>query len=119
MSTALDLLRELRSQGRSDEARGQEEASPPSVDPFGVGIAPVVATREQIGAVLLRTRFGEIWVVLESSMVAELVAEEAGRADPRPVLLAEDVARLRRKSEEMIRAALAVLATFPSVRLIQ
>ena len=52
-------------------------------------------------------------------MVAQLAAEEARRADPRPALLAEDVARLRGKAHEMIRATLAVWATFPSARLIQ
>jgi len=52
-------------------------------------------------------------------MLAELIAEEVGRGEPRPVLLVADVARLRGKSDEMIRAALAVLATFPSARLIQ
>jgi len=37
----------------------------------------------------------------------------------RGLLLAEDVTRLRGRSEEMIRATLAVLSTFPSARLIQ
>jgi hypothetical protein len=82
--------------------------------------APLIEVREQLGAVLIRSpRFGEVWVVLEPSMAPELAAEEAGRAEPRPVLLAEDVARLRLKSAEMIRAALTVLATFPGARLIQ
>ncbi len=81
----------------------------------------VLEARQQIGAVLIRSpRFGEVWVALEPSMLAELVAvEEAGRADPRPVLLAEDVARLRDKSDEAIRSTLAVLATFPGARLVQ
>jgi hypothetical protein len=82
--------------------------------------APVVAAREQLGAVLVRSpRFGEVWVVLEPSMAPELAAEEAGRVEPRPVLLAEDVAHLRGKSDQMVRAALAVLAVFPGARLIQ
>jgi hypothetical protein len=84
--------------------------------------APAIAVREQIGAVLLRSpRFGEaeVWVVLEPSMAPELLAEEAGRSEPRPVLLAEDVAKLRGKSDEMIRASLRVLAVFPSARLVQ
>jgi hypothetical protein len=64
-------------------------------------------------------RFGEVWLALEPSRVDQLAAEEARRADPRPVLLAEDVARLRGRDDEMIRATLAVWATFPSARLIQ
>jgi hypothetical protein len=82
--------------------------------------APVVAAREQLGAVLIRSpRFGEVWVVLEPSMATELIAEEAGRGEPRPVLLAEDLARLVGRPDEMIRAALAVLATFPGARVTQ
>jgi hypothetical protein len=82
--------------------------------------APVVVAREQLGAALVRSpRFGEVWMVLEPSMATELTADEAGCVEPRPVLLAEDVAHLRGKSEEMVRAALAVLAVFPSARLIQ
>lgn len=85
-----------------------------------MGDPEVIETREQVGAVLIRSpRFGEVWVALEPGMAPELVAEEAARAEPRPVLLAEDVAKLRGKSEEMIRATLAVLGTFPGARLIQ
>ena len=64
-------------------------------------------------------RFGEVWVVLELGMAPELVAEEAGREEPGPVLVAEDVARLRGKPDEMVRAVLAVVAVFPSARLVQ
>ena len=52
-------------------------------------------------------------------MVPELLTEEAGRADPRPVLLAKDVARLRGKSDEVIRAIMTALAVSPVSRLIQ
>ena len=87
--------------------------------------ATVIATRERLGAVLSRSpRFGAVWLALESSMVAELVAEEADwvkLGDPAqfPVLSTEDVARLRGKSEQMIRATLAILATFPAARVMQ
>jgi hypothetical protein len=80
----------------------------------------VLASREQIGAVRLRSpKYGDVWVVLEQSMAPELLAEEAAQEDPCAVLLAEDVVKLRGKSEEMIRASLAVLAVFPGARLIQ
>jgi hypothetical protein len=64
-------------------------------------------------------RFPEAWLALEPSRVAQLAAEEARRADARPVLLAEGVAWLRGKAHEMIRATLAVWATVPSARLIR
>jgi hypothetical protein len=87
---------------------------------FELAGAPVVETREQIGAVRLRSpKYGDVWVVLEPSMALELVAEEAAQEDPCPVLLAEDVVKLRGKSEEMIHASLAVLAVFSGARLIQ
>jgi hypothetical protein len=104
----LALARRLRDSGADYTAPGTLDG------------APIVETREQIGAVLIRSpRFGEVWMVLEPSIAPEIVAEESGRAEPRPVLLAKDVARLRGKSDEMIRATLAVLATFPDARLIQ
>jgi len=40
------------------------------------------------------------------------------RVVPRPVLLADDVTRLRGRSEEMVRATIAVLATFPAARVV-
>ncbi|HME73007.1 MAG TPA: hypothetical protein VKM54_24515 [Myxococcota bacterium] len=64
-------------------------------------------------------RFREVRLALEPSMVAQLAAEEARAPTPRPVLLAEDVARLHGKADEMIRATLAVWATSSSARLIQ
>ena len=88
--------------------------------PTDLDTAPVLATREQLGAVLIRSpRFGEVWLVLEPSMLTEFVAEESSRGDLRPALLAEHVAKLRGKSDEMIRAALRTFATFPSARLTQ
>ena len=75
--------------------------------------------REKPGAVRLESRFGSIWIALNLSMAAELQAEEQARETPRPVLLPEDVASLRGKSQAMVRGALNVLAEFPGTKVIQ
>ena len=81
--------------------------------------APIVAARERVGAVLICSRsFGEVWLALDTCMVPELAAEEAAREAPRPVLLVEDVLRLRGKSEPAIRAAFEVARVFPASRVI-
>jgi len=80
--------------------------------------APVVAAREQIGAVLLRSpKYGAVWVALKGSLLAELRAEEQERPDPRPVLTTDQVLRLRGKSEAAIRAVLNALAVFPEAEI--
>jgi hypothetical protein len=87
----------------------------------GLGTTSIPETREQPGAVLIRSaRFGrEVWIALDPCMVPELQAEEAERPEPRPVLTPEDVARLRGKPEGAIRAVLNALAVFPGSRLMQ
>ena len=78
-----------------------------------------VATRERLGAVLIDSpRFGEVWIALDPCMAAELVAEEDASEEPRPVLLAEDVARLRGKSQAEIASSLEVLRRFPGARVV-
>jgi len=68
--------------------------------------------------VLIRSpRFGEVWVVLEGSILAELRAEEQARPDPRPVLTTAQVLRLRGKSEALIQAVLNTLAVFPEAEI--
>ena len=52
-------------------------------------------------------------------MAAELRAEEAQRSEPRPVLLPDDIANLRGKSEAAIKAALQVAGVFPGAKVIQ
>src|SRR5262245_24812620 len=48
-----------------------------------------VEAREHLGAVLVRSDgYGEAWLVVDACMLREIAAEEAGRAKPRPVLLA-------------------------------
>jgi hypothetical protein len=82
--------------------------------------SPATQTRERLGAALIRSpRFGEVWVVLDPCALPELEAEETARPEPRPILLAEDVARLRGKSETAIRAALEVARAFPGSRVVQ
>jgi hypothetical protein len=80
--------------------------------------APAIAAREQIGAVLLRSpQYGEVWVVLEGSLLGELRAEEQERPDPRAVLRTDQILRLRGKSEAAIRAVLNTLAAFPEAEI--
>jgi hypothetical protein len=82
---------------------------------------PVLETREQPGAVLIRSaRFGrDVWLALTEDMAAELRAEEAERPEPRPVLTPADVARLRGKPAEAVRAVLEVAAVFGTARVLQ
>lgn len=85
-----------------------------------LGAAPIIESRERLGAVRIRSeRFGEVWVAVDSCIAPELAAEEATHAVPRPVLLVEDVLRLRGKPPDVIRAALEVIAAFPSARVVQ
>lgn len=108
MSSALELLREIRARR---EASSSE--SPP------VESAPITETRERLGAVLVRSpHFGEVWVVLDPCEAPELEAEEQAREEPRPVLHVEDVARLRGKPEAAVRAALETLRAFPGARVV-
>jgi len=80
--------------------------------------APAIAVREQIGAVLIRSpRFGEVWVVLEGRMLWELLAEEQARPVPRLVLRGDQIARLKGKSDDAIRAVLNTLAVFPEAEI--
>ncbi len=82
--------------------------------------APILDAEEQLGAVLLRSpRYGEVWVALDPCIASELQAEEQARETPRPVLLVEDVARLRGQSPEAVQAVLRVAAAFPEARVIQ
>jgi hypothetical protein len=87
-----------------------------------VEAAPIAEARQQIGAVLIRSaRFDrEVWIAFSEETAAELQAEEAERAEPRPVLTPSDVMKLKDKSEETIRVVLDTLAVFPrSSRLVQ
>jgi hypothetical protein len=80
---------------------------------------PLAETRERLGAVLIRSpRFGAVWMVLDPCAAPELEAEEQAREEPRPVLLAEDVARLRGKPDAAVRAALERLRAFPGARVV-
>ncbi len=80
-----------------------------------------LATREQIGAMLIRSnRFGrEVWIALAGDVAAKLYVEESGRPDPRPVLLPTDLDWLASKSTRAARAALAVIAAFPGADVLQ
>ncbi len=82
--------------------------------------APIVESRQQIGAVRIRSaKYGVVWLALTASVAAELRAEEASREAPRPVLTGEDVARLRGKSEAAVRAVVEVATAFPGARVLQ
>lgn len=94
-----------------------EATAPAAAESSALDAAPITETREFLGAVLIASpKFGEVWIALEPSMAPKLEAEERARQDPRPVLLAEDVARLREKSEAAIQATLEVLRAFPRAR---
>ena len=84
--------------------------------------APVIETRQdqEPGAVLIRsTKYGEVWLALTEGMAAEIRSEEAQRSEPRPVLLTDDIAKLRGKSKAAVRAALELARVFPGTRVIQ
>ena len=85
-----------------------------------------VEPREQLGAVLLRSPdHGEVWVVLADAerVRADLVAEERQRetrgAEPRPVLLLAEVARMRGMDRDLIRALLNVRVAFAGAEVVQ
>ena len=81
---------------------------------------PIVETRQELGAVLIEsTRFGQLWVVLDSRLSDGLRNEEALRPTPRPVLKSSDIEAFCGKSEAMIRATLIALVVFPGSELIQ
>jgi hypothetical protein len=89
-------------------------------DVFDVEGAPILDARARVGAVLIRSaRFGEMWLALDSRMAEQLAAEEVQRPDPRPVLMAEDVPRLRGKPGIAILAALEIARALPGWRVIQ
>jgi hypothetical protein len=81
--------------------------------------APVVEARSEVGAVLVRSeRYGEAWIVLDARLDGELLAEEAARPEPRPVLALGDVLKLKGKPEATIRAVLAMSRVFTGARLV-
>jgi hypothetical protein len=106
----LRRLREIRDHGSEPSL---EPAENPIVD------ARLLEARCEIGAVRLHGPLGELWVCLDPCALPRLVAEEAALEVPRPVLLAEDVARLRGKSDEAIQGALEVIRSFPGGRVLQ
>ena len=86
----------------------------------GLKEAPIAETRLEPGAVLIESpRFGPVWIALTPGMADELRAEEAQRSEPRPVLLADDLAKLRGKSEAAVRTALEVARVFGPARVVQ
>lgn len=82
---------------------------------------PIIETRFDLGAVRIESsRFGQgVWLALTEDMATELRSEEIQRDEPRPVLLPEDLARLKGKSAAAIRAALEIFTVFPGSRVIQ
>ena len=106
---------ELRDAIRSRKTEILRELRPPAAD--AVEDAVISETRQQLGAVLLSSRFGELWIALTEPMAAVLQAEETQRPEPRPVLLPEDLAALKGKSEAAVRAVLDIAAVFPGSRI--
>ena len=111
----------LRSRKAEILAELQQAADPVQANLIGPNTDPILETRHELGAVLIRScRFGrDIWIVLTEEMAVELRAEEQDRETPRPVLLAEDVALLRGRPPEAVEAVLRVAAAFPGARVIQ
>ncbi len=82
--------------------------------------AAITEARAQLGAVLVKTRrFGHVWIAVDPCLAPNLQGEEQAREIPRPVLLVEDVVRLRGKQEKAIRAVLQAAAVFPGARVVQ
>ena len=102
-----DLRDEIRARKAQLVSELRRAGSPELTD------GPVLEGRHRLGAVRLNSRFGELWISLDPSMTDELRAEESRRPEPRPVLMPEDIAALRGKSDAAIRAVLNVMATFP------
>ena len=99
----------------------QPAADPGQVNLIGHSTDPILETRHELGAVLIRSRrFAcELWVALDPSMAAELRVEESQHPAPRPVLDPAEINRLKGKSAETIQAALAAMAVFPGSGVIQ
>jgi hypothetical protein len=90
--------------------------SPSAADPLGEAVA--VEKRETLGAVRLRSRFGELWIAIEPGTFDALVAEERTRGcAARPVLHLLDVLALRGRSDAAIRAVFEIARAFPGARL--
>ncbi len=69
----------------------------------------LLEARTDWGAVRLGTPYGEVWLARTTEVADGLVAEGTHL----PVLLPEDVAALRGKGDEAIRAVLEVRRVFP------
>ena len=63
-------------------------------------------------------RYGVVWVATDAEVAAAIRVEEQRRDRPRPVVMIDDMARLKSKSEKAIRGALAVIRAFPGARII-
>jgi hypothetical protein len=68
-----------------------------------------------LAAVRLRSAFGDVWIVRDEDVAAELAAEEPGV----PILTFAEVPQLRGKSREMLRALLNARAVCSSTRVLQ
>ncbi len=124
MKAALDLLREIRSRsgpvGISSFRRTENAQKVVVVPDSDLDSSRVTEIRENVAAVRLwSSRYGEVWLALDPCIIEELEGEEQTREAPRPVIVPEDVARLRGKSEEEVRAVLEVVAAFPGARVVQ
>lgn len=110
--TPADLARLRAAKAELLRALAQDEE-------LGLDSAPIVEVRERtLRAVLVHSaRYGEAWLVVDPCMLPKLALEEGGRPQARPVLLAQDVARLQGKPEDAIRAALEVARAFPGARI--
>lgn len=64
-------------------------------------------------------RYGEVWVATDAGVAAAIRVEEQRRDRPRPVVMLDDMARLRGKSPTAIQSALNVFAAFPGAEVIQ
>ena len=103
-----EVLKELR------------QTAPPDALLLAGDAEPILETRSELGAVLIRSpRYGEVWVALEVDMAASLRAEEAARQTPRPVLTPADIAALAGKSEAAIETALEVFRVFGEAKVLQ
>lgn len=111
-----DLLTTLRE--HREQVRDLLRCSPQTQVQLILDCEPA-EVRERVAAVLIRSPvYGEVWIALDRCMVLELAAEEKTRPDPRPVLVAEDLVRLRGRSEQTIRAELEIARAFPGARVV-
>ena len=110
----MGALRSRRDELLSELSRREDHEAGPLSTQRVIAVAEgldgtLLEARTDWGAVRLGTPYGEVWLARTAEVADGLVAERTHL----PILLPEDVAALRGKSDEAIRAVLNVRRVFP------